>query len=191
MIKTLIKSKKLYIFLSVLLVAVFCILELSGKTSFILENRKSNMPQEDAKTTSTLPTAQSSFTDGDSRVPANTSNTNEGVVTDTQGGSVSPAPESQWSVSSTGFITVYSPARSGVLKTGDTLSGKASTPSVSFRLIDDVSGVIAEGRLSVKDGMFSGKFDFSTSGTEGRLDIFSTLTNGKEENNIEIPVRFK
>lgn len=185
------KFKKNYIVALLFLIGVlFLVLETTGKTSILL-NRDRGDTKSSAKTTSTLPTAQSDFSDGDNRKPSDNSSSTEGTVKDTSGEIIVSIPEHLWSTSLSGLITVYSPIKNSLLRPGDTITGKATAPSVSFRLIDDVSGVIAEGRLTVNDGKFSGKFDFSTLGMEGRLDVFSTLSNGREENNIEIPVKFK
>lgn len=144
----------------------------------------------DAQTTSTAPTAQDNFTDGDDRQPASTSR-NEGVVADTGGNIQSTPTQNQWTSSKDGNITVYSPAKDSKVISGDSVSGASKLTSISFRLIDDVKGVIAQGSLSVVDGKFSGKFNFSTTGTNGRLDIFSVSDDGVESSNIELPVRFR
>jgi hypothetical protein len=140
-------------------------------------------------TTSKEPSAQSNFTSGGQREVVQ-SNRNEGIVTDTGGNVPSLPPSSGWSSSTSGIITVYSPAKNSLLSTGQTLLGESSADRVSFRIIDSVSGVIAQGSIGVVNGKFSGNFSFETSAQEGRLDIFTVNNSGVESNVIEIPVRF-
>lgn len=185
------KKKTLLVAASAVLILLL-ILFVFEKTNVINLYSKKSQPTTttEAKTTSTAPSAQENFTDGDERQGSST-NRNEGIVTDT-GGNISNTPgQSQWTTSSDGAITVYLPAKSSIIKSGDSMNGTSNLSKVSFRLIDDVSGVIAQGALSVVNGKFSGSFNFSTSGTNGRLDIFNAATDGVESSNVEIPIRFR
>jgi len=190
------KSNKKIIITSTVLVAVLAVcafLELSGKTSLVLD-RSSNKTksEEKAKTTSDAPTAQENFTGGDNREPTTQpSSGEEATVSDNRGNVGTPPPQTQWTTSPNGAIIVYSPARDTIITNGSTFTGKANSDTVSFRLIDNVSGVIAQGQISVVNGNFSGKFNFSTTASVGRLDIFNTKPDGVEMNNVEIPVRFR
>lgn len=143
-----------------------------------------------AQTTSTAPTAQSNFSGGNDR-PISDSNKNEGTVTDNEGNVGETPSQDQWTTSNSGQITIYMPAKDSVIKDGDKITGVSSLSTVNFRLIDDATGVIAEGRLNVVNGKFAGTFDFSTTATEGRIDVYSTRADGTEFSNIEIPIRFK
>ena len=182
-----------------LLIAPTAIILLGGLV-FLLEkqqiinlysnDRADSSDEVEAQTTSTAPTAQADFSDGTEREDLS-SEKNEGVVTDTQGSAPTPVNDSSWSYSANKALIVYTPSKDSVLKSGDLISGASSTSKVSFRLIDDVSGVIATGELAVKDGKFSGIFDFATTGSKGRLDVFSVGSGGVEQNNVEIPIRFK
>lgn len=163
------------------------LLETSGKINLI---GKQQPLGDDAHTTSSVPSAQADFTGGNDRQPAS-SDRNEGIVTDNDGQVSNTPPASQWTKSPDGQITVYSPAQNSILKKGDSLSGESRLQVVSFRLIDDVSGVIAQGSLSVVGGKFSGTFDFSTTATNGRLDVFYMSDDGVEKSNLEVAVRFK
>lgn len=188
--------KKIIIILAVILIAaigVFAYLEFSGKSNIFLDKSKDMKTSEEkeAKTTSKAPSAQADYSDGDDRQPDNANPKPEATVTDKKGALPTTPPESQWSSSTSGAITVYSPSSNSVVSNGSTLSGKATVPKISFRLIDNISGVISQGELSVVNGNFSGSFNFSTAATTGRLDIFSTRADGVEANNIEIPVRFR
>jgi len=171
----------------------FVILFMLVKTKVITlhsKNSSTAIPETEAKTTSTAPSAQENFTGGDDR-KGTSNNPNEGTVSDASGNSPSTPPQSQWVKSADGSITLYAPAKDATLTSGDSLSGASSLERVSFRLIDDVSGVIAQGSLSVVNGKFSGKFSFSTTGTSGRLDVFSASSDGVESSNIEIPIRYR
>jgi len=166
----------------VVLVSAFIILDVTGITHFI------SSPNN--KSTNTESPAQSDFTGGKEREVIN-SDKKEGTITDTKGVVTTIPPESEWSSSSDNAVTVYSPAQNSILSSGNTLSGKSTAETISFRLIDSVSGVIAQGKISVVSGKFSGIFDYSTTATEGRLDVFIADANGIESSIVEIPVRFK
>lgn len=193
------KKKILLIIIPIVVatVAAFGILEASGKTHFFgndtqKNGKKSNEDKDrDARTTSDAPTAQEDFTGGNERQPNSTDKASEGTVTSTDGNISTIPPQGQWTTSPNGVITVYSPANGEITTNGSTISGKTTVLRVSFRLIDDVSGVIAQGDLPVVNGTFSGTFSFSTTGKEGRLDVFSTQHDGTEINNVEVPIRFR
>lgn len=145
------------------------------------------------QTTSTAQTAQSDFTGGDKREPGSTTTDNKGSaeVSDTGGQDISESQSSTHISSVTGEITVHSPQKDGYISSGDLLSGTSKLSEVSYRIIDSVSGVIASGKLGVVKGKFSGTINFSSSASEGRIDIFGTKTDGSEYSNIEIPIKFK
>ncbi len=178
-----------------LLVFVAIFIFLLG-TLFILEKLKitdfiklpQSSPNKDA-TTSKAPSAQSDFSQGSDRTPTAASS-NEGSISDNRGSIPSTPPEDQWTVSPSGVITVYSPAKDSVLKNGQSLTGKSTAPKVSFRLVDNVSGVIASGTIDVVNGQFSGTFNFSTTASQGRIDVFTAAADGVESNNIRIPISF-
>jgi len=150
-----------------------------------------SVQDKNAKTTSTQPTAQSDYTGGSPKGQSTpTTQSPEATVTDNNGVVSSTPPSSQWTTSPNGVITVYSPAQNSVLKSGDTLSGASSASRIYFRLIDNVSGVIAQGSISVVNGKFSGKFNFSTTATQGRVDVFEQNANGVESSNVSVSVRF-
>ncbi len=145
------------------------------------------------KTTSTAPSAQEDFTGAEERPVLENPSEDKGSasVVDNQGTIESTPPEEQWTISKTGQITVYTPVNNQLLSSGSALSGESTLPTVSYRVIDNVSGVINEGQLIVVNGKFSGSINFLTSASEGRLDIYSSNEDGIEFSNIEIPVRFK
>lgn len=92
--------------------------------------------------------------------------------------------------SESGDITLIAPADGQRLQNGDTIRGRADTSSVSYRLEDDVRGVIGMGELQVKDGKFSGQLSLNTSGKNGTLDVYSFDSQGREINNIRIKVTY-
>jgi hypothetical protein len=138
-----------------------------------------------------VPVSDPAFTDGTDRGIAAPIERNGGI-TDTSGEDADDSqPGSKPLVSDSGKITVYQPTTEALIQSGSTISGLSSNSSVSFRIIDDVIGVIGTGSLKVVDGKFSGKFSFESEGTEGRVDIFSTLASGREVDVVEIPVRYQ
>lgn len=198
-LKNLVKSKLFLVAAATILVVAGTgvALEKSGTTHFTsLSNKhlpKTSSDTSKAQTTSKAPTAQSNYSGGNSgRQAGNTLNENRGsgVVTDNEGVISSPPSQSTWTVSPTGQITVYSPAKNAVLTSGSIISGSSTLPIVSFRLIDNISGQISTGKISVVNGKFSGTASFNTNATMGELDIFGTKADATEFSNISIPVRF-
>lgn len=172
------------------------LLIIGGATFLYFRNNSDNQSgdqsgSETAQTTSDAPTAQADFRGGDDREPGNTLQENEGsgIIKDTDG---RDAHETARPISSSsGEITIFSPSKNSVLSSGQLVSGSSSLESVSYRIIDDISGVIATGSLKVNSGKFSGKIEYETSAKEGRLDFFGTRSDLTEFSNIEIPIRFR
>lgn len=173
----------------VVILLALTVLEKLGVTNFYPPKPRLVATPE-AKTTSTAPTAQANFNGGDNRQPSST-NSNEGIVTDTGGNIPKQPPQNESLTSSDRAITVYSPLKNSIVKNGGQISGSSSQPRVAFRLIDDVSGVIVQGTLAVVNGKFSGTFNFSTTGTNGRFDVFYVKDNGIETSSVEVPIRFR
>ena len=186
-----------------LLLAIAALLILGGVVFFVLEkthttsvfSSKPAPPEEQAQTTSDIPSAQPDYNGGalaeENKDPGNTERENQGsaVVTDNSG--ITASNTSEPKTSATGEVTVYLPLKNATLKTGQEISGTSTLSVVQYRLIDSVSGVIATGSLNVVNGNFSGTLSFSTSASEGRLDIFATRADASEYSSVEIPVRFR
>jgi len=173
----------------IIFVVIVFLAVLFGFLGYLYWKSQQTNISNNAETTSKQPSAQSTFT-GAGKKEIVQSNKNEGVVTDTGGNISTLPPSSGWSSSTSGVITVYSPAKNSLLSSGQTLSGKSTAERVSFRLMDSVSGVIAQGSIGVVNDKFSGTFSFVTSAKDGRLDLFTTDNSGVESNVVEIPVRF-
>lgn len=178
---------------------LLCCLVLIGGALFVLEKKhiinlyeKSNSADR-PKTTSEVATAQDTFTDGELRDAGNTLTEDKGsaVVSDTNGTISNNIDTSNPTVSKTGEISVFTPKNNTLVSSGFTVSGLSKLSIVSYRIIDEVSGVISTGELRVLDGKFSGVLSFSTNASEGRIDFFGTKFDGTEYSNVEIPVRFK
>lgn len=126
------------------------------------------------------------------RTPAsqNTS-VNQGSAVDKNGQAPAAATgSSQWTAAADGLITLKEPLKDNAFKSGDTLYGAAASGPVQFRLIDNQVGVIAQGTINVVNGSFSATANFTPYGTSGRLDVFNTDQNGKEINEVQVPVAF-
>jgi cytoskeletal protein RodZ len=174
---------------------VVCLLFVSATVLYFADRsskKENSYADSGAKTTSLAPSAQEDFTSGDER-PVSESNPDKGeaYVTDSQGNVSNVTDQSQWTRSQSGEITVYSPTTNQLINNSDVLSGESSLPKVSFRIIDDVSGVISTGELSVVNGKFSGNLSFTTTASAGRVDIFGAREDGSEFSNVEVGVRFK
>lgn len=145
----------------------------------------------DTDTTSDIESAQSDFSGAEEREAGNTQLENQGTGQISDTGGVPSSDTSNSTTSKTGEITVYLPKKDSVVSVNQEISGKSTLPSVSYRIIDNISGVIAAGELKVVNGNFSGKLNFSTPSSQGRIDIFGTKPDATEFSNIELPVRFK
>jgi hypothetical protein len=115
---------------------------------------------------------------------------NIGSSTDTRGQSSSNTSASQWVSSASGAITVKQPLADTKFSDGSVLGGSAKVGQVQYRLKDNNVGVISRGTLNVTDGNFSGIIHFSSQGTGGQLDVFSTDSQGVEYDEVQINVRF-
>lgn len=184
------------------LLSITIVVALVGSILFVLEKKevidiiknseKADKSTSEAKTTSSTLSAQEDFSEGGFRQPGSTLRENEGYggISDT-GGNTSGTETANPISSKTGEITVYSPQSGEVIRSGDTVSGTSTLPTINYRLVDSISGMIAEGELQVVNGRFSGKLSFSTPAPEGRLDFFAVRANGAEYSNVEIPLRFQ
>ncbi len=186
-------TKKRVIIFAASLVAIAVVLVVLEKTH--VTNFYSKPPvgaDDDAKTTSTTPTAQSDYTDGDSRDVGSSEQENEGsgTVEDRQGLSSEATDPNTWTSSATKEIVVHNPSKNKLIKSGAEISGTSSLSKVDFRLIDEVTGVIAQGQISVVNGKFAGTLNFTTSANGGRLDIYGTKVDGREFSSVEIPLKF-
>lgn len=93
--------------------------------------------------------------------------------------------------SQSGNITLYSPAAGTSISGSVTVKGAASTPTVYYRINDDVHGMIGNGRLSVHDGHFSGKLSVSTDAKKGSFEVYTFDSQGRETNNISVEVTYR
>lgn len=169
------------------LVAVVALLVL-GVAGYLV-HRHYEKPQ--VQTTSKEVTAQNNYTSGSKR-PVNSGNASQGGAVDEHGQTATPTTsQSQWATSTSGQITLENPVANGLLQSGDTIEGTAKVPTVQFRLVDTDAGVIAQGQLTVVNGVFAGKLEFQPQATTGQLDIFSYSSSDTEINSINLPVQLK
>lgn len=191
--KTLITKKKVMVLVLVLIAAglSFLILEKRNVINLYSSN-DAPASADDAKTTSTAPSAQEDFNEGGEREPGNSLQENEGsgTISDQQGNATAQTDPGSWTTSSSGEISIHSPTRNSSVKTGAEVSGTSTLSTVSYRLIDNVSGLIAQGELNVVNGRFAGRLNFNTTATEGRLDVFGTKQDGVEFSNVEVLIKF-
>ncbi len=182
-------KKNFFLFFAIILIIL---LGLFWYLIFVKDNESSNEKNDSAKTSSLAPTADETFSAGNDRPEQGlNSDKGEAIISDNQGSIDNIPSESNWIKSTTGEITLYSPSQNQLIKNGDIISGESELSSVSFRIIDDLSGLISTGELAVVNNKFSGSISFSTTATVGRLDIFGTRNDGAEFSNIEVGVRFK
>lgn len=185
------KNKKIFLILilsiaSLTLILLF-VLERTNKTNFFGNNA---VLTENGETTSSAETAQSNYTDGNIREPGNTLNESKGSAT-LIANPVQSDNHSNPIVSKTGDITLYSPKSNAIVGSEFSISGSSNLSMVSYRVIDDISGVIGSGELTVTNGKFGGMINLQTNASSGRLDFFGTRQDGTEFSNLEVAVRFK
>ena len=186
------KSSRKYrymLLLPLVVIIVVVILEVTNTTHFFHKAATVSAP---AAPITKLPTTTSASSGN--KNPATNSTVSQGAATDKNGqtptSGVSTDP-SQWSTSSSRLITVKAPIRGSTFQSGDTVTGATSVASqVQYRLVDDQSGVIAQGSISVVNGNFTASLNFKASSSTGSLDIFSADQNGKETNEVQIPLNF-
>jgi hypothetical protein len=160
-----------------------------GVTYAIYKQSKPDM----VKSTSKSKTAQNDYSEGDDRQTDVGTGGSQGGATDNNGQQPSNPSGSDATISSdSGVITVKGIAANSLLTNGASLYGTSTAQgTVNFRVIDEDVGVLAQGTLQIVNGSFSGKLAFTPRANTGRLDVYTTSSLGDEENNIEIPVRFK
>ncbi len=180
------KSKLFYAAIGVAAVAIIVIgLEATNTTHFF---HKSPAVSSPSKPITKLP-AQAAK---DKNPSTQGSTVAKGTATDKNGqlpSGVSNDP-SQWTASSSGEVTLKAPIRNAALKSGDTVTGKSSKVPIHYRLIDNQAGVVSQGIINVVDGNFTALINFQSYSNSGRLDIFNIDPNGKEINEVQIPVNF-
>ena len=174
-----IKYKVIFIFIAIIIAISIIII------SCFFKDKEAPSKTE---TTSREPSAQSNFKNGQERQVLS-SDKYEGSITNNSEYNNKITEKSDWSISKDDAITVYSPLKDSLFSSGDIVAGESTYEYVTLRLIDNISGVITEGRITCNDGKFSGKINFNTSAALGRLDIFFTDINGVESSTIEIPIR--
>ena len=179
-------SKKVYLtaLLVLLLVALMATLELTNTTH--LFHKQAVIPV-------TVPVKQpaSNSTNGGEKTPSSSIGINKGTAVDNKG--VTPSvttSSSSWAVSSSGVITLKQPLSNDRIVSGVNLVGSSSLSQVQYRLIDNSVGVISQGTISVVDGNFSANISFQAKSKTGRLDVFSSDSNGREINEVQVPVAF-
>ncbi len=189
------KLNKKTVLITLLIVALlFTVLLVLEKKSIInIYSKDGPAITEAEETTSTAETAQSDFTGTDDRMPGNTLDENKGSggIVDDSGSVGGNIDMSNPIVSSTKEITLYSPKSNASVANGIEVSGNSTLPKISYRIIDNISGVISMGELVVNGGRFAGKLSVETSASDGRIDFYATKQDGVEFSNIEVPVRFK
>lgn len=183
-------TKKWYVILIVLVLAagVMTTLEATNTTHLF---HKSAVVRAPSKPIAKLP-AQPAANNGN-KVSSSTPALEQGTDTDENGqvpsGGVSTDP-STWSTSTSGVITVKSPTSNATIQSGATITGTASVSQVQYTLIDNQVGVISQGPINVVGGNFTAAMNFATHSTSGRLDVYSTEPDGREINEVQIPVNF-
>lgn len=181
---------KIVIAIAVAVLAVGGILAATNNLPFLSKDNQQS--EENAKTSSQTKTAQEDYSDGNERSTDTVDQSQKGSGGITDNGGTSSAPQNATPITSaTGEISVLSPQANATISSGQEISGTSSLPSVTYRIMDDISGVIATGELRVVNGKFSGNINFNTSATGGRIDFYATRANGIEYSNVEVSVRFR
>jgi len=159
---------------NILIVVVICALVAAGAAMLLLKKRDDDQKKQAAVAQAAQAAQQASTSS---------------VIRDNNGQDVVKTNNPVKATS--GLITLYQPAEGAKLSSGQTVSGEAAVPVVSYRIKDDIRGVVAQGMLAVADGKFSGQLTLGATGKTGTLEIYSTdPSTGVEENNVKINVTF-
>ncbi len=147
-----------------------------------------NSTKQTIKSAESSPSSQPSSTS----MPGASKSLNTGGSINENGQAVSNLPpSSDWATSSSGAITLQEPTVNTVLSNGDTITGLANVSNISFILSNSSVGLIDQGNLSVVNGRFTGKLDFTSTSKLGTLQVYyPNPTNGAEEDMVEIDVSF-
>jgi hypothetical protein len=180
-------KKWLLVSLIAVIVVGIIIGELTNTTHLFHKSPKVSTPETPITQLPTQPVAN------DGNKQSTSSGINKQTSTDQNGEkpqAVSNNP-GDWLISQSGLTTVKSPTSNSLFKSGDSLYGSSKQSIVQYRLIDNDIGVISEGTISVVNGNFSGLINFQARGSAGRLDVFNADENGRESNEVQVPVKFK
>ena len=170
--------------LTTLVIAIFTV----GYYSFNWQNNKTNKQPAPKTTISQLSSSNTPSAQKQSGSSAST----QGTSKDNSGNSPTAitTPPNQWTQSQSGLITVQQPVSGSTISSNFLLNGLASVNQINYRLIDDQAGVISQGIINIVGGKFSANVEFKSFGKTGRLDVFSTDSNGKEINEVQIPINY-
>lgn len=92
------------------------------------------------------------------------------------------------SSSDSGVITLFTPTKNQRINQSVRVTGSSHVPVVHYRISDDVSGMIGNGQLTVKNGLFSGDLSVNTTAQRGTFEVYSFDSQGREINNINIEI---
>lgn len=184
--KKIFRPKKRYLtaLLVLLLVALMATLELTNTTHLF---------HKQATISVAVPVKQppSNSTNSGDKTPSSSISINKGTAVDNKGAISSvTTSSSSWAVSASGVITLKQPVSNDRIVSGVNLAGISTLNQVQYRLIDDGVGVISQGTISVVNGNFSANISFQAKSKTGRLDVFSSDSNGREINEVQVPVTF-
>ncbi len=175
--------KNIYITVLILLILIFI-----GFAYFIYKHGNQIKKQPVPKSTITkLP--QSSNSNNQNK-QLTTSTLSQGTSTSTTNTTPVTTTKSQWIQSQSGSVTLQQPITNSYISTGFALRGLANVSQVNYTLLDNKIGVISQGIIPVENGSFSAIVNFGAHSSSGRLDVYSTDPNGREINEVQIPINF-
>jgi hypothetical protein len=147
--------------------------------------------QQTQSTTSAVKTASTTVPTKGTPTTDNGTTNSGGVQTTPSTTTSTLPPESEWTTSSSGNITLQQPTANMPLASGDTITGLANVSTVQFILKDSQVGEIAQGSMNVTNGKFSGTLQFTPHASSGTLEVFyADPTDGAEKDIININVAF-
>ena len=185
---TIVRRKWLLLLLfGLLVVLLFAVLEITNTTHLFHKGPKVSVLSPPLQSLPAKPAANNG-----EKSPTVSSSVNQQTATDKKGQIPSnvTSDQSKWTTSQSGVITLKEPQSNSLFKSGDDLFGSSSLGQVQYRLIDNQVGVVSEGTVSVVNGNFTASVNFKSYSTSGRLDVFTTDANGKEFNEVQVPLNF-
>jgi len=125
-----------------------------------------------------------------SSIPKNNSLDSGGVVDNNGTHNNTIPPNSEWTTSSSGNITLQAPSNNSHFASGSIISGLAKINMIQYMLKDDSIGLISRGTLNVVNGKFSGAINFTSNSSSAKLVVYCPdPNNGAERDIINIDVK--
>jgi len=183
-------NKKINKYLLLMLFVAIVVLLVYGFVAFKIP--KTSKPKTTAKNTNAVNVKKAQKnTNSEDKKLVNNSSSKKFNFNDTNGNDRSSSSPSKWTGSQDGKILLKQPAQSQLVGNSFSIIGIAYSDNLNFRVIDESSGVLGQGRLNIVNNNFSSSIQLEPKSKNGRLDVFSVRDDGTENSEIQIELVFK